>query len=83
MQREAKKRLFDALEACHAVSAFLMECSLEIFESDELLASAVERKLEIIGEAPSQFRKLIPDVENMLPDLPKNYRTEKPPHSRL
>lgn len=69
MEREAKKRLFDALEACFAVLAFVAQHTLEAFESNELLASAVERKLEIVGEALSQFRKLVSDAETTLPDL--------------
>ena len=45
------KRLEDAESACNRIQDFLNEVSLETFLESQLLRSAVERQLEIIGEA--------------------------------
>jgi uncharacterized protein with HEPN domain len=43
--------LWDMREAARLVTKFLQEATYTRFESDEMLQSAVERQLEIIGEA--------------------------------
>jgi len=43
--------LFDMLGAARAVSLFVAGKTTEQYRADELLRSAVERKVEIIGEA--------------------------------
>ena len=54
METRVKKRLFDALAACRAIAEFTMGKDWRAYECDRLLRSAVERQLEIIGEALSR-----------------------------
>jgi len=58
MRREAKKYLYDIQKAAELVSGFAAGKTLSDYERDALLRSAVERQLEIIGEAPSRLAKL-------------------------
>jgi uncharacterized protein with HEPN domain len=51
MTDAVKKRLHDALRACDAILKFVDGVRFGTYESDLLLRSAVERQLEIIGEA--------------------------------
>jgi uncharacterized protein with HEPN domain len=47
MPPEARKYLWDALEAARRIARFTSGKSLEAYESDELLRSAVERQFEM------------------------------------
>ena len=51
MKPTLKKRLLDALEACHAIQDFVAERTITHYERNLMLRSAVERQFEIIGEA--------------------------------
>jgi len=51
MNDGAKKRLWDAAEACDAIAGFVEGKEFTVYEADHLLRSGVERQLEIIGEA--------------------------------
>ncbi len=66
MKRAYTLFLKDILEAMEKIEQFMGETSFEAFAQDDLLASAVVRKLEIIGEAtgnlPSAVRQRYPDV---------------------
>lgn len=59
-------RLWDMLDACERVARFISGKSLEDIVTDELLRSAVERQIEIIGEAArgvsGTFRDAHPEV---------------------
>ena len=50
------KFLFDALEACKHVREFTKGVTFDQYKVNELLKSAVERKLEIIGEALNRIK---------------------------
>lgn len=41
------------------------------YRADEMLRSAIERQLEILGEALSQLRRVDPATASMLSDLPR------------
>lgn len=69
MRPESKKYLWDATEAARAVLRFAAHKSLEDYEANEVLRSAVERQLIILGEALSRFRQLDPDLAGQVPDL--------------
>jgi uncharacterized protein with HEPN domain len=52
--RDLRAYLFDIAEACRLVMQFTKGRSAEHFATDPMLRSAVERQLEIVGEALSQ-----------------------------
>lgn len=58
MDSKALKFIFDIQQACAAAEDFCTGITKEQFESNDLLQAAVERKLEIIGEAVNQARKI-------------------------
>jgi uncharacterized protein with HEPN domain len=49
--------LFDMLTAARAVSRFLSGKTRSDFDRDEILRGAIERKLEIVGEAARQVSR--------------------------
>ena len=51
MNEAARRRLLDALGACEAIASFTQGRAFEEYERSLLLRSAVERQLEIVGEA--------------------------------
>ena len=57
MDEHIPKFLFDALEACKHVQEFTFGKTFDQYKADELLKSAVERKLEIIGEALNRIKQ--------------------------
>lgn len=65
------KRLEDAIEACKRVQGFLKNIPIDAFLGSELLRSAVERQLEIIGEALNAASKADESLVNIIPDLPR------------
>ncbi|MCH8832062.1 MAG: DUF86 domain-containing protein, partial [Chloroflexi bacterium] len=50
MRRDPKAYLWDAHEAIDAILEFTSDRSVEDFQQDLMLRSAVERQLEIVGE---------------------------------
>lgn len=71
MNREARKRLYDALQAARLVALFTERRTFEEYESDPMLSAAVERKFEIIGEALRLAEAADPSVADAIPDLRK------------
>jgi uncharacterized protein with HEPN domain len=69
MRRDARCYLWDALKAAEAVQSFLRGRTYEAFVEDDLLRSAVERQLEIIGEALSQLAKVDPQIADNVAEL--------------
>lgn len=69
MARDARAYLWEAREAARKVAAFTRGRTLQEFQSDELLHSAVERQFEVIGEALSQLARGHADVAGQIPDL--------------
>ena len=65
------KRLEDAIEACHRAQNFLKGISLSTFVHSDLLRSAAERQLEIIGEALNLASQEDDSLKNIIPDLPR------------
>ena len=59
-----------ALRALERVPRFLADRTLEDYLEDELCQSAVERQLEIAGDALGQLRKLDPDAFALVPEGP-------------
>ena len=62
MPLKLPKYLFDIRQACAFIKQFVSGKSLAQYISDPMLKAAVERKLEIIGEAVGQIAKLDPSI---------------------
>jgi uncharacterized protein with HEPN domain len=71
MNPRSIKRLEDAGAACARIQNFLKDVSLDTFLGSELLRSAVERQLEIIGEALGIAAKEDDSLLDTIPDLPR------------
>ena len=69
MQRDPASFLWDARQAADAVIAFTRGRTREDLPEDLLLRSAVERQLEIVGEALSQLSRLDPVLARRIPDV--------------
>ncbi|MBM3883270.1 MAG: DUF86 domain-containing protein [Verrucomicrobia bacterium] len=59
--------LDDILQAAKAIRRFTEGVSLEQFKANEEKHEAVNRKFQIIGEAP---RRLSPEARNAFPEIP-------------
>ena len=66
MQREVRKYLYDASQACEDLIAFTQGKSFDDYLSERLLQSGVERQLMIIGEALNQADKIDPDISDRI-----------------
>lgn len=71
MPRDPLVYLWDVREACDAVIGFVSSASYETFLDSPMMQAAVERKLEIIGEAMSQLRKLDAELAAKVPEIEK------------
>ncbi|HEV2177152.1 MAG TPA: HepT-like ribonuclease domain-containing protein [Terriglobia bacterium] len=68
LRLEARKYLFDILQACDLLVQFTSGRSLTDYSADALLRSAVERQFEIIGEALGQALRLDPSLSSHISD---------------
>ncbi|MCF7873862.1 MAG: DUF86 domain-containing protein [Candidatus Omnitrophica bacterium] len=68
MQDKVKKYLFDIKQAIEEIESFIENKSFQDFTNGTLLQSAVERKLEIIGEALSRIKKIDEDILDNIAD---------------
>jgi uncharacterized protein with HEPN domain len=71
MNPRSLKRLEDAGDACTRIQSFLKGISFGTFVNSELLRSAVERQLEIIGEALGIAAKEDDSLLKVVPDIPR------------
>ena len=69
MQPEAAAHLWDAATAARLVSKFVAGQSEQAFNADLLVRSAVERQLEILGEALNRLRRDDPATAERVPDV--------------
>ena len=58
MNEESLKHYFDALASARAIRKFSLGKNFEDYCSDDMLASVIERKFEIIGEALNRIKKM-------------------------
>ncbi len=63
------KRLRDARTACTHIAAFTAGRTLDDYLTDVMLRSAVERQIEILGEALNQARRIDATLADRLPRL--------------
>jgi uncharacterized protein with HEPN domain len=59
-----------ALRALERVPRFLAGRTMKVYLTDELCQSAVERQLEVAGDALGQVRKIDPDLFARIPEGP-------------
>jgi uncharacterized protein with HEPN domain len=69
MRPESAAFLWDVRNASARIADFVDGLDLVSYSTDELRRSAVERQLEIIGEALNNLRRLDPDTAAAIPDL--------------
>jgi uncharacterized protein with HEPN domain len=69
MSNETQKRLHDVLQACRAIRAFTEGMRFPDDERSDLIRAAVERKLEIIGEAFARAAAADATIVERLPDV--------------
>ncbi|MGN8027627.1 HepT-like ribonuclease domain-containing protein [Microbacterium sp. 22242] len=69
MRPESSAFLWDAGEAARRVSEFITDLDEDTYRQDALHRSAVERQLEIVGEALGNLRKHDPETAAAIPDL--------------
>ena len=61
------KLIFDAISAIELAGSFLADQTLPAYEADVMRRSAVERQLEILGEACARLAKEDPTLFERLP----------------
>jgi len=69
MPRDPQALIGDALEAVELVRLFTRGKTYQDYLGDVMLRSAVERQLEITGEALNQLSHVSPESSAALPDL--------------
>lgn len=68
MSERLPKHLDDTAHAARPALKFLAGCSFDDYRVDELLRSAVERQVEIVGEACRRALEDEPALRNRLPE---------------
>jgi uncharacterized protein with HEPN domain len=68
MPHEVRAPLFDMLQACRRITLFTQGKTFDDYESDEMLRSAVERQLAIVGEALGRLRRIAPEMAEGITD---------------
>ncbi len=66
MPRDRRAYLWDVLESIRLIEEFTRGKSLEQYSSDPMLRSAVERQLEIVGEAVAQGVRHFPQLAGQI-----------------
>ena len=69
MPRDPRALLADVLDAAQAIERFRRGIELDGFRADELVRAAVERKLEIVGEALNRLSREEPGLATRIPDI--------------
>lgn len=68
MNDTSLKHFYDALVAARAIRSFTENKTFEDYCANDLLASAVEREFEIIGEALNRIKRKCPEDINVISD---------------
>lgn len=69
MQPDSAAYLWDVRASGDRVATFTAGLTQEEYADDELRKSAVERQLEIVGEALNKLRKADPETAAGIPDI--------------
>lgn len=71
MHADARKLLWDAMQAADRVVRFTRGKTFDDYLADELLRSGVERQLAIVGEALARLRRIDPATAGAIAELPR------------
>ena len=64
MDNKINKLLFDVLSSIETIEEFLGENkNFENYSKNKMLRNAIERNLEIIGEATNKILQMVPNIE--------------------
>lgn len=69
MKPATTKRLHDALQAARLIERNTLGITRSDYESDPWFRSAVDRQLEIIGDAFNNVRRMDPELDAAIPAL--------------
>jgi uncharacterized protein with HEPN domain len=69
MHADARKLLWDARRAAERACTFTRGKAFDDYRADDMLRSAVERQLEIIGEALNRLSRVDPETARAIPEL--------------
>ena len=69
MRRDARAYLADVLEAAELIERFIAAADLDSYRSDPMMRSAVERQLEVVGEALNRLTRADPERAERIPDI--------------
>ena len=69
MQHDPRAWLWDVGQASDRIAAFVQGHDFDDYLSDAMLRSAVERQLEIVGEAFGRLARDAPEIAARLPDF--------------
>jgi uncharacterized protein with HEPN domain len=68
---DARAFLFDVQQACRLIAQFTSGMTFVEYSADPKTRSAVERQLEIVGEAIGQMLRQFPEMEPQFPEAPR------------
>ncbi|MCA9879639.1 MAG: DUF86 domain-containing protein [Thermomicrobiales bacterium] len=68
MSRLMKQRLHDVMVSCQAIIAYTEGLDFDEYLQSPMVRDAVERRIEIIGEALNRARQLDPDLAERIPE---------------
>ncbi|MEZ4664220.1 MAG: HepT-like ribonuclease domain-containing protein [Caldilineaceae bacterium] len=71
MNNQARKRIHDAIQACLAIEQFSDGADFEGYMANAMMRSAIERQIEIIGEALNLALQADASLEESLPEAYK------------
>ena len=66
--REPQKYLYDMLSSCQFLIEFTGGKTVDDYINDRAFRSALERELQIIGEAMMQLKDIAPDITEKIPE---------------
>ena len=69
MLREAKKLIFDALEAARTIQQHVAGITFTRYCEDRFFRHAIEREFEIIGKALNRLSRKFPEIAEGIPSL--------------
>ncbi len=69
MRPESAALLWDVHAAASRVATFIIGLDADTYSADDLRRSAVERQLEIVGEALKNLRNTDPATADQIPDI--------------